>query len=109
MTLPTLLLDGDIQLSTVTVATRTGSGARGAVFATPVTRTVFVEDGRKLVRDEAGEQVVSETTLFDALAAADVYPAGTKVTVNGRAALVIVAKRRALGDPDVDHLEVALT
>lgn len=109
MSLPGILLDGDITLTDITLATRTGQGARGPVYADDATRTVFVEDGRKLVRDQAGEQVVSESTLFDTVDSADLYTAGSKVTVNGRPALVIVAKRRVMGDPDVDHTEIALT
>lgn len=106
MTLPGAM--ADFTTTDVTLATRTGDGARGPVYANPVTRTVFVEDGRKLVRDQAGEQVVSETTLYDAPDAADLYTSGSKATVNGRPTTVITARRRAMGDPDVDHTEIAL-
>lgn len=106
MTLPTAM--AGFQTTDVTLSTRIGQGARGPVWSAGVTRTVFVEDSRKIVRDQAGEQVVSETTLFDTPASVDLYVAGSKVTVNGRATTVITAKRHVIGDPDVDHTEVVL-
>ena len=103
-----LVDDPEFPHAGVTVETRTGHGPRGDQFASPVTRTVIVEDGRQLVRDATGEQVVSETTLYDRLDAASLYAVGSKVAVGNRTARVIVAKRRERDD-DVEHVEVALT
>ena len=40
-----------------------GSGAYGDVHGDPVEHRAYVEDGRRLVRDEHGAEVVSETTV----------------------------------------------
>lgn len=94
--------------STVTVRTRTGAGANGDVHAAPVPATVFVEDGRKLVRDTTGEQVVSETTLYADPAAESLFATGSLVTVRGRETTVLLVKAHLIGDPDVDHVEINL-
>ncbi|WP_076260869.1 hypothetical protein [Intrasporangium flavum] len=99
----------DFQLTTVTVRTKTGSGANGDIFGASVDRDVFLEDSRKLVRDATGEQVVSETTLYADVADAAVFTPDSKVALPGRTARVLLAKRHVIGDPDVDHLEVTLT
>lgn len=103
-----LLDDEDFPHADVTIGTKLGRGPRGDVFAAPVNRTVIIEDGRQLVRDADGEQVVSSTTLFDRLDQAAIYTPGSKVAVGDRTAHVITARRRDL-DPDVAHLEIALT
>jgi hypothetical protein len=104
-----LLDDPDFAHTDVQVQTRTGAGPRGDQYAAPVTRSVIVEDGRKQVRDSNGALTVSETTLFDHLDQVGLYAVGSRVTVHDRTALVIAAKRRELGDPDIDHLEIAVT
>lgn len=99
----------DFQSTTVTIETRTGTGADGDLFAAPVQRAVFLEEARRLVRSSTGEQVVSESTLYADPADAPLFTPDTKVTLPGREARVIVAKVHAIGDPDVDHTEVSLT
>lgn len=85
-----------------------GQGGNGPTYGPPVTVKCFRDDGRKLVRNAAGEQVVSESTCICPLAT--VAPPLSRVTVNGRTAYVITAKRRDGGGlPTPDHLEVALT
>ncbi|MER7070966.1 hypothetical protein [Terrabacter sp. NPDC000476] len=95
--------------TTVTVRTKTGTGAKGDIFADAVTREVFLEDARKLVRNATGEQVVSEATLYADPADLPVFTADSRVTLPGRTARVLLAKTRIIGDHDVDHLEVTLT
>ena len=99
----------DFELTPVTVATRTGQDGRGAAYAAPVDREVYVEDGRKQVRGPDGDLTVSETTLYDTPDQAGLYGYYSQVTVNDRTSLVIAVKRRVIGDPDVDHLEINLT
>jgi hypothetical protein len=107
----TLMFDAaaDFAQTPVSVQTRTGSGSKGAIYAPAVARSCYINDGRKLVRDSAGNEVISETTLFDDPSALALYPAGSFVTVNGRTAVVITAKLQVIGQADVDHLEVVLT
>ncbi|NUO58994.1 MAG: hypothetical protein HOV78_20225 [Hamadaea sp.] len=100
---------GDFQPTTVTVRTKTGSGANGDIFAAAVDRDVFLEDSRRLVRNATGEQVVSEATLYADVADQAIFTTDSKVTLPGRTARVLLAKRHVIGDPDVDHLEVTLT
>jgi hypothetical protein len=99
----------DFTATTVTVQTRTGTGGDGDLYAAPVTRDVFLEDSRRLVRSATGEQVVSEPTLYADPADAALFTPDSKVTLPTRDALVIIAKTHAIGDPDVDHSEVTLT
>jgi hypothetical protein len=100
----------DLFIHTATVETFTGTGSHGPGFAAPVTKAGFAEDGRKLVRNATGQEVVSETTWFTSLDDAALYSTDSRVTINGRVARVIIAKRRDLGalGPEVTHLEVAL-
>lgn len=94
----------------VSLQTNLGSSSVGTVFADPVPIPVFAEDARKNVRNSTGELTVSETTLYDDnVANAALWAGGSKVTVNGRPSLVIIVKRRIIGDPDVDHIEIAIT
>lgn len=99
----------DFAPTTVTVETKTGTGANGDVFATAAPVLVFLEDARKLVRDGTGQQVVSESTLYADPADAALFTPDSKVTLPTRVARVILTKTLAIGDPDVDHTEVALT
>lgn len=106
MTIPA---DADFATTPVIVETKLKATPNGSSYAAPLTRAYFVEDGRKLVRAADGEQIVSETTLFTPPADFALFTTGTKVTINGRQSVVIIAKLRILGDPDVDHVEVNLT
>jgi hypothetical protein len=99
----------DFQPTTVSVATRTGTGANGDIYAAPVDVECFLEDARHLVRSATGEQVVSESTVFADPDKAPKFTPGSKVTLPTRTALVILAKVNAIGDPDVDHTAVSLT
>lgn len=93
---------------TVTLEPYLGQSAAGPKYGPAVTVACFVDDTRRLVRNELGDQVISETTLYCVLDTD--APTKSKVTVNGRQAWVIIAKRRDGGGlPTPDHLEVALT
>ena len=79
-------------------------------FAAPVSVVCFTDEARKLVRDKAGEQVVSETTLATYPVSAPLFVAGSKVTVNGNESRVIKTKLGDSGTLDLpDHIEVSLT
>lgn len=99
----------DFQATEVTVVPFAGTGANGDVFGPAVTRQVVVSDARKLVRDGTGQQVVSETTLFDDPDQAATYPPDSVITLPTRTARVILVKTHVIGDPDVDHVEVSCT
>ncbi|MEV0586323.1 hypothetical protein [Nonomuraea sp. NPDC050310] len=95
---------------TITVQPYIGSGPGGRVFGAPVTYRAYVQDKRQLVRNAAGQEVVSEATAYVGDPAANI-PADSKVTVPaGRTALVITANRREGALHALrDHLEITLT
>lgn len=85
---------------TITVKTRTGSTGMGDTFATPVTYApatndgVLVTQGRKLVRDATGSEVISETTIYDPEPThATAYTPGSLIDLpDSTTATVILAK-----------------
>lgn len=97
-------------VNSVSVETLTGEGAYGDVFAAPVAVACFVDDAAHLIRNQQGEQVVSNTTIFADTVVAATFAVKSRVTVNGRVAQVITVNpydSGALGLPD--HVEVHLT
>ena len=87
----------------VSVETYSGEGAYGPIFAAAVTVKVNVDQTRRLVRNTAGDEVVSESTLAVhpqprdeatglLLDATTLFTPETRVTIDGRAARVISAK-----------------
>jgi hypothetical protein len=108
----------------VSVETWKGTGPNGDVYNTAVVLAppngVFVDDSRKLVRNSAGEQVVSETTLYTSINNVALFIEKSRVTVLAdsdgdeitpmRAALVIKVNANDAGNLDLpDHLAVTLT
>ena len=94
----------------VSVQTCTGQGAYGPVLATPQDVACYIDDSVKLVRNAAGDEVVSSTRIRTALANADLFPANSEVTVSGRVARVIAVNSLdgdALGLPS--HAVISLT
>jgi hypothetical protein len=87
-----------------------GAGPSGAVYGEAFTRRAYVEDKRQLVRDAAGDEVISETTVYTNPGPQEIPPK-SKVTVpSGRTSLVITANRReGAMHGHRDHLEVTLT
>lgn len=64
--------------NTVIVAPYRGSGAYGPVFGESVTYVGLVDSERKLVRNSAGEEVISSSSVYLDLVQ---VPEGSKVTV----------------------------
>lgn len=95
---------------TVDVETFVGESGVGEVFAALVSVGCFVDDSVHLVRNSAGEEVVSSTVVYADPADGPKFAVDSRVTVNGRKARVI-----ALNDYDSgplglpDHAEVHLT
>lgn len=75
---------------TLTIRTPTGSGARGALFAPPVTRASYVEDKRSLTIDQrttgdtAGTQITASAKVFLQIDDHDLVPPGAEVDYAGR-------------------------
>ncbi len=85
-----------------------GQAASGPRYDGPTTVACFVDDKRRKVRNEVGDEVISESTVYCRLET--VAPPKSRVTVNGREAFVITAARRDGGGlPTPDHLELFLT
>jgi len=87
----------------VAVETYSGEGAYGPVFAASVTVKVDVDQTRRLVRNAAGDEVVSEATFAvhpqprdettrGLLDATTLFAPESAVTIDGRAAKVIGVK-----------------
>lgn len=101
----------------VSVETLLGSGAYGDVWADPVDIACFINDTTKMTRNAQGDEVVSSTTLYAPLTTSPDQPAtagqfapGSRVTVQGRTALVLSAARRdSAGPARIWHTEVTLT
>lgn len=93
-----------------TVEPYAGDTGSGPAHDPPKQVRGLVEDKRRLVRNDEGAEVVSETTFYTRLEHADRFNAGARVTVNGRTSTVITAARwddRNLGG--WQHLAVSLT
>lgn len=100
------------RLFTQTVSVETFLGIKNSrpSYASPVTVACFVNDSRKLVRDQNGAEVVSETTLYAPLAAVGTFAAGSRVTVHGATSTVLCVYRRdSAGPSSAWHTEVTLT
>lgn len=100
----------DWWMHTVTVKSHLGASAYGDRFGDPVPVPCFVEDDVKLIRDSDGNEVVSSTTVYSNIDKAALFPVGSLViTPFGREARVIGLARHAVGDPDIDHVEIHLS
>lgn len=96
--------------SMVTVQTYLGANGHGDQFATATTVACFIEDATKLTRNANAEEVVSTTTLYAPIGAAGQFTPGSKVTVSGRTAFVIVTSRQnSAGPARIHHTQVTLT
>ena len=105
----------DFYIHKATVETYLGAGAYGDLFAAPVvldpdTATgCFIEGKRKLVRNAAGEQVISETTLYTSTAHAALFTTDSKVTTDTITSRVITVNTNDSGPLDLpDHVAVNL-
>lgn len=101
----------ELFIHAVTVETYAGSGAYGDTWQ-PESEPVpcFIDESRRLVRDQHGAEVTSETTILTTLGAADKFTPGSRVHVRDRVATVIGRSRfdgEALDLPS--HTEVNLT
>ena len=96
-------------IQTAVVETRTGESAYADLFAAPATDTGYLEGSTKLVRNQAGEQVISSSTWFTDLANAPKYTPDSKVTSGGRTARVVGVNTFETPLGIEDHVEVYLT
>lgn len=96
-------------IHTAVVETLTGAGAYGDVFSAPVTDSGYLEGSTKLVRDQTGQQVVSSSTWYTALANASKYTPDSRVTAGGRVARVVGVNTFQTPLGVEDHVEVYLT
>ncbi len=92
---------------TITVEPYVGNGPFGPSYGTPVAVSCRVDETQRLVRANTGEEVVSSSTVFCDLDT--VIPAGSRVTVNGRATTVLaLATFDTGGRSRLDHKEASL-
>ncbi|KJL37050.1 hypothetical protein RR49_01162 [Microbacterium ginsengisoli] len=106
----------DFYVHTVTVETHQGTNGYGADvleaphILTPPDTGCFVERKRRLVRDKAGEQVVSETTVYTYRDAEPLFTVDSVVTIDGVASRVLTVAVSDSGGLELpDHIAVYLT
>lgn len=82
----------------VAVETYSGDSAYGPIYGTSATVLCKVSTLRQLVRNSAGDEVVSEATLYVLPADESKFTPETRVTIAGRASTVLsVAPQTARG------------
>jgi hypothetical protein len=97
VTIPKFLLT-----DTVTVETLKGHGGRGAIFETSEEVRVRVDYKRRVIRNPAGVDVISDATLEADPSDAAKFTPESKVTIDGRAMKVLsVAQPRLLTNKPV--------
>jgi hypothetical protein len=79
---------------TVAVETYSGDSAYGPLYGTSANVTCNVDSKRRLVRDSAGDEVVSEVTLQVASADETKFTPETRVTIAGRVSKVLAVNPR---------------
>lgn len=100
----------DFYVHTVTVETKTGTGAYGDVYAEPVDVDCWLEPKRRLVRNKDGQEVLSSSFLSCPVPEEPKFVPDSKVTHNGHTALVIGVNTLTSGALQLpDHLEIDLT
>lgn len=103
-----MLIPGFLLQHEVSVEAWEGEGPYGPSYAAPVTVRCFLDEQTRMVRNPAGEQVTSSSTVY---ALPDTTcPARSRVTLpSGRITTAIGAYPRDGGRlPTPDHLEVHL-
>ncbi|MER6505896.1 hypothetical protein ABT158_03745 [Nonomuraea sp. NPDC001636] len=91
---------------TATIEPFRGNGAYGPVYEPPIEdEPCLIDDERRMVRDDEGTEVVSDTTIF--FLPGTRCPAGSRITANGRQMIAITSFNRDGGRlPTPDHVEV---
>lgn len=104
----------EFYVHTLTVATYRGTNGYGEdVYAAPFTIApplgCMIEPKRRLVRDQNGAEVVSETTIYTYPTHTARFVPGSRVTVGTDVATVITVAVFETGDLDLpDHIVVNL-
>lgn len=99
-------------VDTVSVETFTGTTATGDGYAAPVTVTGFLDDGLVRVQSGRGEELVSKSTFYAALADGPTFAPQSRLTLpGGRVAQVSAVRVRDAGGvfAALAHIEVDLT
>ena len=100
----------DFYVHTVSVETKTGTGAYGDVYADPVEVACWLEPKRRLVRNKDGQEVLSSSFLSCDVTLSPTFTPDSKVTHDGHTAFVIGVNALTSGALELpDHLEIDLT
>ena len=85
-----------------------GTGARGDIFAAPVTIQCIIDSKRRLVRSLDGKEVVSEATVITRREHLPLCVPRSKIKLGGRDTVIILAADRTDGGMGAwQHLEIA--
>lgn len=103
-----MVIPGWLLRHQVTVEPYLGQAATGPSYGAPVLVPCFIEEKRRKVRNQLGEEVVSAATVY---CRPDVdAPPKSRVNVRGREAFVVTdGLNDGGGLPTPDHRELALT
>ena len=100
----------DFYFHSVTVDVVTSGGSWGDTVEPSQPLRCFIDEGRSIVRDSNGAEVVSSTTITFPPEYADLLNPGGTVHLPDRAAGIIAVSRADSGPLDLpDHIEVSLT
>lgn len=101
----------EFYVHTVTVRTFVGDGAYGPVYDDSPALECFVVSKRQLVRNQNGDQVVSETTITAPIKHGHWFTPESEVTfTSGNKATVISRGIAESGDLELpDHVAITLT
>ncbi|WP_181276005.1 hypothetical protein [Brevibacterium oceani] len=95
---------------TTSVRTYEGSGPFGETYADPVDVPCFIDNTRKLVRDQTGREVTSEATITGPVTKAAHFTPESLVTIDGNERTVLTVATHYSGSLDLpDHFEVTTT
>lgn len=100
----------DFWVSTTTVRTYTGSGPFGETYADPVDVPCFIDNTRRLVRDNDGRELTSEATITGHLSYGDLFQPESTATIDGDERTVLTLAKHYSGMLDLpDHFEATTT
>lgn len=100
----------EFMVHTVAVETMSGGGATGDTYEPPAGVPCMVDEKRRYIRDAAGNQTVSETTLWVVdVTAYPLFEPGSIVTYRDKITTVIGRSHADSGPLELpDHLEINL-
>lgn len=100
----------DFWVTTTAVRTYEGSGPFGDTYADPTTVPCFIDNTRRLVRDQSGREVTSEATITGPITHGHRFTPESVTTIDGHERTVLTIANHYSGALDLpDHFEATTT